>query len=446
MDPDKFESEYAKQAVFLQMVSGRLRELLEECLVSLNDEKKLSPDPRLFRTRLKEVRVKSSSSLYDKINNDRKLSFKDAFKPGHVADLIGARIVCHNLSDVHQLSNLFKQGHWPKLRYLEPPDGEKDWVERGHLNSGYRGWHGLVEWKVGEVTALGEVQLRTLVQDAWASFMHDDVYKTKARSVLSSAMFEHLRLFSDLLYTVDRMAQGLRVHAESGTLSPSSHIHLLEAFNNSMLAMLDFRNRGLAVPTYLTVVRTDEYRIDGTDGHYHFDFEGHLATPERFIFPIAGDTIADNYEATTVRRQTKSGWLDISKDSKLKAELSPKTPRTVVLVHTPKTKHHRYQVGCKWKGIFEQEVEYIWCPWRDMYAGANLEYHLRVIFSSKPRLPPRLYALEDVRTLRQIMTDFLLPVHTLGREPNEYLPARGKHTYLFDESPCKYDYLCLFSA
>lgn len=126
-----------------------------------------------------ESRVKSYASLIEKMEHKGyELTWDNAIKK--INDMLGIRIVCSNLNDIYDLSNLIKNDG--RFRIIK----EKDYI-RNPKESGYTSYHIIFEYvyKVGEVTIpiKAELQIRTEEMDKWANFTHDLIYKRRTQVV-----------------------------------------------------------------------------------------------------------------------------------------------------------------------------------------------------------------------------------------------------------------------
>lgn len=147
-------------------------------------------------------RIKKFESFVDKM---RRKNLKDPFNEIH--DLVGLRVVCLFLSDVEKVGNLIKNT-FELIREDNKIDSDAKDVF-GYMDVQY-----IVTLKKNvlvskEVTTIPfEIQVRTIVQDAWASISYDLDYK-KEKNIP-----EHLRrdfyALSGLFYVADTHFQRLR--------------------------------------------------------------------------------------------------------------------------------------------------------------------------------------------------------------------------------------------
>lgn len=161
-------------------------------------------DPQVVTTRISN-RVKTVKSIFRKISQKKRdgLPLNTVrHVENHINDLAGARVVCDYLSDVAFI-HAYLQRH-PAFKVLSTKT--KDYI--AHPEDGYRGVHLVVQVQTSFGRAKCEIQLRTMLQHAWAEKNHDLLYKlgsTKVRRVPKQirALMEKQ---SDLLYNIDQMA------------------------------------------------------------------------------------------------------------------------------------------------------------------------------------------------------------------------------------------------
>jgi len=379
MKKSDFEEIYDIKENEFELAIGILDQNLKEGLKYFNLD---NDKGGLFRLKYETARLKKLDTLFDKINNDESLSFEHAFDPGHVRDLIGARFICHNLVDVIKIGAAIKQGKWPGLEYRQRGSSNKRWLGESHPESGYRGWHLDVAWEAGGEEYFAELQIRTLLQDAWASFMHDDIYKSRATNVLPESIMKHLNRFSDMLHVIDEMADDLRREMEDLRATGRSGLKILEALDHAMYALNDWSESGFDIPEYSTVYRKDRYDIKATgDGLFTFIVEGECRQPSYFRFPVWGDTHHSNAEIVQLCIYEDDSWdeLDLNSDD---IDVVNPTDRSYYISHNDKKRDtHQYKVTIRWDGVFANDLEYIFAPWSNLYSKANtIDYDIKVVF------------------------------------------------------------------
>lgn len=449
MKKEEFRELYKTKLPRLKGILKDLDAKLAMYISRYHEAKYLDPGKPIFRIRLRESRVKEPDSLYDKIQSRSDLSFDIAFDPGIVHDLLGTRIVCPNLRDVYEIARAIKRGDWEDIYYLEPGSGQKKWIVDGHPDSKYRGWHLDIKWTPAgsQKYAYAELQIRTLLQDAWATFLHDDIYKREARNtIIPTSVYTHLGHFSDLLYVLDNMAEGLRDSIENSELAGNSHVRLFDALMKSMYALLDFQQNMPKIPVYKSIVRKDEYLINGIDGIYRYEFEGEAMDPSLFIFPIAGDSGTANYDSLRIKRIKKNGEVIEIERSVIEKSIS--NIGSHVICYTDKSrkrKHHHYLIECNWRNVFEIPLEYVWCPWEDLYRTIDaINYELLIKFKKPPRKRPALYRLIPTHSLGDVLKEY--DEDTRESEVSCEILSEGENQFEYKFVPAegKRNYICLF--
>ena len=126
-------------------------------------------------------RVKSFGSYYKKLIRIRPDSFGKQDLPV-ITDLLGIRIICAFLEDIANVEKQIKN----KFKILEI---EKKGADRTFSEFGYESVHVLIEipesvYEKVDKSALPkdlvcEIQIRTILQDAWAEVEHELVYKSE---------------------------------------------------------------------------------------------------------------------------------------------------------------------------------------------------------------------------------------------------------------------------
>lgn len=134
----------------------------------------------------------------------------------HVQDFAGARVLCNNVCDVEAVCGIVER--LPDVRVLETEDHMADPSE-----SGYRGRHVVVEVPAPEGTLRRpvkcEIQVMTLLQNAWAEFAHDDIY---ANEEVEEELRQRSAHIAALLAVVDLMMQGIRDKLETPSPIPEA--------------------------------------------------------------------------------------------------------------------------------------------------------------------------------------------------------------------------------
>lgn len=173
-----------------------------------------------------QVRAKSIESFAEKCLR-KKANYKEPYK--ELTDLCGGRVIVHTLSQVEAVRAFIK------CNFLIEEEDEKG-LSLGKDQFGYRDLHFLVQLNperaeiIGftkkQIDAIGdkiaELQIRTIVQHAWADTLHDRMYKTKliypaefqrGGSLLAAIMEDGDRQFDQLAADIDGMLTNFNVYA-----------------------------------------------------------------------------------------------------------------------------------------------------------------------------------------------------------------------------------------
>lgn len=445
MTPEDFKKLYDLHSVRLEMELQDLRDRLHEGIERIQRERSAKGIPAsMFRIRLKEARVKDWQSLYEKVVQDPELQAEDAFRPGHVRDLLGARIVCHNLSDVDSIVNSLMKGQWGPMHFVLPAKGEKKWLGEPQPHSGYRGWHVDVRWsrRTGKEDdfSFAELQVRTLLQDAWATYMHDDVYKARASLLLPDSVFAQFRDLSNILFALDQMADRVRADLEHARVSDGLEVSALESMSRAMYSMLAHARAAGVLPSYEEISRVDRYSIRGTDADFTFEIDGRLGAGAPFTFLIAGDSSARAAERLWVERyDARSSKWERLDETAFTARVDDPIPNTLVVFVKQRGKHHRFRVGCTWRNAFPKGGEYIWCPWGSTYPKAMRSYTLQIEHPRTQAVSPRLLRTSDYDSLNSLMAAYR---SGMGEAPSTKTGDRVTHEFRTEDLSA--DILCPF--
>ena len=161
-------------------------EILKSCINLITLDYSLTND--INDIQKQTSRIKSFDSVYRKIEN-KKVDFNFDNINENILDLIGYRIVCLNKKDLEKIVSLINSS--PYFEVIR----EKDYVTNPK-SSGYRGYH--INVLVGVPLSTGiikipaEIQVRTLLQDTWATYEEEIAYHNDACSINSKERLKYL--------------------------------------------------------------------------------------------------------------------------------------------------------------------------------------------------------------------------------------------------------------
>ncbi len=161
-------------------------------------------------------RVKSLDSIYRKIVKGE-IKWDDL----PLDDIIGYRLVCRFLDEAIELRDLLDyELDKPPFNIISrfPRLDSKNWAEKESY-SGYRSYDFAFRYQRPElgIQLEGELQVRTILQHAWAEVSHDTFYKNDSLALFPKEISEGLILqmhnLSDSLYAIDKNFVQLRKQA-----------------------------------------------------------------------------------------------------------------------------------------------------------------------------------------------------------------------------------------
>jgi ppGpp synthetase/RelA/SpoT-type nucleotidyltranferase len=159
-------------------------------------------DPHLIRAKVSKPRIKELGSLRRK-SKQHGWTVPEALEKAR--DFIGFQVICNNLQDAKRAYALLRE----ELTNIGLAVSTRDYVRRPQ-RGGYRAIHLWFPYTIqagsNKMTLYCEVQIRSLLQDAWAQLSRVDIYGGDSPPALARAM-ERL---SERLHDADRMADGIR--------------------------------------------------------------------------------------------------------------------------------------------------------------------------------------------------------------------------------------------
>ena len=140
-----------------------------------------------------EYRLKSSDSIAEKIKRKgRSVNIANADKA--INDLAGVRVICFDSRQVYMLADEVRKGK--QLNVIK----EKDYILHPKEN-GYQSYHMILDVFGIRV----ELQIRTILMDAWSSLETVLVYKKK--DIPPKEIIEKIRKFSKWSKKMDHMVE-----------------------------------------------------------------------------------------------------------------------------------------------------------------------------------------------------------------------------------------------
>lgn len=123
-----------------------------------------------------------------------------------LTDLVGVKVICKSTRDQRIIFDALRDEE--RLEDLAVSDQDDYQVDP--KESGYRACHVVLEVPVrGEDSVLVEVQIKTLLQDAWGELTHEDMYKPGTARKPQAFHTSVARAMASLLAGVDALADDL---------------------------------------------------------------------------------------------------------------------------------------------------------------------------------------------------------------------------------------------
>ncbi|SER96764.1 GTP pyrophosphokinase [Lachnobacterium bovis] len=148
-----------------------------------------------------ESRMKTADSICEKLQRKGcKVNFDVALT--RLNDISGVRVICFCLKDIYWIVNKIKSdGKYQVIK-------EKDYIKHPKSN-GYQSYHLIlgvpIETPKGQKMMRVEIQLRTIIMDAWASVDQRVIYKKKKR--ISSKLKERVKQYGKMGNMLDDLIQ-----------------------------------------------------------------------------------------------------------------------------------------------------------------------------------------------------------------------------------------------
>jgi putative GTP pyrophosphokinase len=316
----------------LERARDQLQTILVEVVAAIEDR-------TLVRAKVNCVRLKELSSI------ERKAATKGWQAEAALSacsDLIGGRVVCHNIEDVYRFAKLLKE----RLPSVSGEFEIQDYIENPN-NSGYRALHVNFPLVIGGHTFVidrvpCEVQIRSRLQDAWAELSHDDIYKQPELPDDLRARAEDL---AEILAVADRIASNIRARITRERIPPEQRPNLRRVSLEGLTFLFN-GTFGRSPPDYIiraALNMSDELGINSLEGLPAIlgreEFHKKVADAYKAIMPAsigAEDTfLAALYalargEARAVsktRRDARREWHEINQIAR--REMLARLPATI---------------------------------------------------------------------------------------------------------------------
>jgi ppGpp synthetase/RelA/SpoT-type nucleotidyltranferase len=216
--PTAFDDDFrrAYSALYDAYDLSHFKPALNSLNTALRDlvSKKFDPTDATY-LRVEGGRVKSKWRLYEKAQRPEYVV--DIAEPDdvfhNIVDIVGTRITCNTIADVRCFANelaLICRGKRASLRSVKGLTA-RDFIINPK-ESGYRAYHMNVTVDVPVSGRLEpwtcEVQIRTLLQDAWGELTHEDTYKPGM--AVPDLVVSLSRRLAGVLSVMDELAQDIR--------------------------------------------------------------------------------------------------------------------------------------------------------------------------------------------------------------------------------------------
>lgn len=277
LDKNKLHEEYLKYKPHFDILLSRLVEHIQSIFQGKN-----------YSFSLKN-RVKSFESYYRKVQKYNVKSVEGEIPV--LTDILAIRVMCSFMSDLKPVKSII-------LENFECCDIEDKGINLNYREFGYNSIHLLLhipeEFKVGLILPKGlvlEIQVRTILQDAWAEIEHDLVYKAELTSfddpmrrklaainaslTLADIVFQEIsdyqkKLNSELdirrfdfyakadKFTEEFLNKEVPDLAEKETKKDELLAHPIESIDDMLIAALEAHNNSnfsLAIEIYTVVVK-----------------------------------------------------------------------------------------------------------------------------------------------------------------------------------------------
>jgi putative GTP pyrophosphokinase len=277
-----------------------------------------------------KVRVKGFASFFKKYIRLLKKNGSPK-KPPLITDILGIRIVCPFLEDLSQVEELLRKN-------FEVLEIERKGVDHSFREFGYESIHLLIKIPVEIIEKQGfpgcdvaEIQIRTILQDAWAEVEHELVYKAEFNP-FDDPMKRKLAAVNASLSLADIIFQEIRTYQRqlNGELGKrrDSFFRKIEEFTDDLLfAEEKAENAALPPPPVPSANDSiDELLLNALYAHNKNQFSEAIAFYSRILELNPDDTIRSLiYKHRGMAYFARSHYEDAIEDFSKSLELDPKS-------------------------------------------------------------------------------------------------------------------------
>ena len=211
------------------------------------DKEKIHGDIREIKSRIKGL-----ESIAIKLHNDGLEFSEESFNT--LNDIVGARIICLDLDDVERVVEMIKS--IPSIRIIN----EKDYIKHPK-DSGYRSYHIIVEYDVPAglelIPVRAEIQVRTLLMDAWSSLEHEIIYKNSVCSLESERELKNFSYSLSSLENSMRSIKKLEINKRRDVEKRKINRFDLQQFKNNEYI---YNAASEILDTYIDIVKKEYYK------------------------------------------------------------------------------------------------------------------------------------------------------------------------------------------
>jgi len=206
-----------------------------------------------------EYRVKSFESFLKKVHD--KKYFDNPFEK--ITDLLGIRIITYFSSDLEKVNDIILN----QFTVIEGPNNKKDLLKISEF--GYRSIHYLVKIDPKRKNLqecddfsdlIAEIQIRTIIQHAWAEIEHNLIYKPKFPNIkLDSPLNRRLKAIAAMLEIADKEYDSIKEGYENNVYAILKGVDLEDHIKRNILEISKFED--LILEDLHFLVKNEKYEL-----------------------------------------------------------------------------------------------------------------------------------------------------------------------------------------